>query len=101
LLAGSVLTKATFFPFSAKFKAIELDIVVLPTPPLPVKNKYFVNSTLSKFNLFKYLTASISTTASSISHLINRNNFIGFFLGNIFILIITHIITLIFYLILF
>src|SRR5699024_11935616 len=42
--AGSVLTSSTFFPFSAKDTAVAQAVDVLPTPPLPVKNKKDVNS---------------------------------------------------------
>ena len=37
--AGSVLTKRTFFSLSANLIAVAHEIDVLPTPPLPVKNK--------------------------------------------------------------
>ncbi|MPM23140.1 hypothetical protein SDC9_69604 [bioreactor metagenome] len=33
---------STFFPLSAKVTAVAQAAEVLPTPPLPVKNKYFV-----------------------------------------------------------
>ncbi|MNF60822.1 hypothetical protein D3C84_424450 [compost metagenome] len=42
--AGSVLIKRTFFPLSASFIAVAQARDVLPTPPFPVKNKYFVYS---------------------------------------------------------
>ena len=42
LEAGSVLIKRTFLPLSARFTAVAQAIDVLPTPPLPVKNIYFV-----------------------------------------------------------
>jgi hypothetical protein len=39
LEAGSVLTSNTRLPASASFKAVAQDSEVLPTPPLPVKNR--------------------------------------------------------------
>ena len=39
LEAGSVLTSKTRLPDSASFKAVAHESDVLPTPPLPVKNR--------------------------------------------------------------
>ena len=42
LLAASVLTSSTYLPASAKARAAAADSEVLPTPPLPVKNRWRV-----------------------------------------------------------
>jgi hypothetical protein len=49
--AGSVLISRTFFPLSARVTAVAQAVDVFPTPPLPVKNKYLVNFTLSGLNI--------------------------------------------------
>src|SRR5690554_2765866 len=52
LEAGSVLTNRTFLPLSARLTAVAQAIEVLPTPPLPVKNTYFVLILSIGLNLF-------------------------------------------------
>ena len=48
LCAGSVDTRSTFAPESAHAAAVAAETVVLPTPPLPPKNKIFLE--LASFN---------------------------------------------------
>ena len=53
--AGSVLISSIFFPLSAKPTAVAQAIEVFPTPPFPVKKRYFVKSISDKLNVFIFI----------------------------------------------
>ena len=53
--AGAVLIRSIFLPLSAKPTAVAQAIEVLPTPPFPVKKRYFVNSISDKLNVLIFL----------------------------------------------
>ena len=52
LEAGSVLIRSIFLPLSANPTAVAQAIDVFPTPPFPVKKRYFVRSISDKLNAF-------------------------------------------------
>ena len=51
LWAGSVETSNTFAPSLARAKAVAAETVVLPTPPLPPKNRIFFERASSNSNV--------------------------------------------------
>src|ERR1035437_1807910 len=63
--AGSVLTSRTDLPLSVSAKAAAQAIEVLPTPPLPVKNKKRVGSTRNPGGLTAALSFIITLDPAS------------------------------------
>src|SRR5699024_12729869 len=60
--AGSVLTKSTFFPWSARETAVAQAVDVLPTPHFPVTNKTGVSVVVFGLNNGYMVTPPIYQT---------------------------------------